>query len=146
MDFLRKYRNRYITSIELVSATDDGSFLISPADGFTEASIPVEYNGVYFTISSASLTENSKKTKSGTIYELTLGLSMPLFPGSADFKKRFSQLSEIRLKTNTGTLIRLNRNDVSLNRPIDVKMKSNLKTLDLDMTITQLSPFEINEQ
>ena len=106
----------------------------------------MQYHGVYFTISSASLTQKSSDSNAGVAYEISFSFSLPNFSGSAAFIQQFSQLSEIMLQTNTGTQIRLNRNDVSLNSPIVAKIKSNLKTIDLDYTIIQLYPLDLNEQ
>lgn len=145
MNFLRKFRNRFITQLELVSALDDGAFLISPPDGFTDESVPVEYNGVYFTISSASLVQESKVTTSGTVYTPKLNLSFPTFPGIASFMERFSKLSEIRLTLNTGAIIRLNKNDIALNKPIDGTFGNNLATVEFEASISMIKPFDIDE-
>ena len=145
MDYLRKFRNRFITKLELVSALDSGSFLISPPNGFTEQDIPAEYNGIYFTLSSASLNQESKSTSSGTVYTTQLKLSFPTFPGIGSFQWRFSKLSEIRLTLNTGAIIRLNRNDIALNKPIDGLFTNNVMTVEFEATLATVKPFDIDE-
>lgn len=145
MNYLRKFRNRFITKLELVSALDAGSFLISPPNGFTTQDIPVEYNGIYFTLSSASLNQESKSTSSGTVYTTQLKLSFPTFPGIGSFQWRFSKLSEIRLTLNTGAIIRLNRNDIALNKPIDGLFTNNVMTVDFEATLATVKPFDIDE-
>lgn len=145
MNYLRKFRNRFITKIELVSALDAGSFLISPPNGFTLADIPVEYNGIYFTISSASLAQESKSTSSGTAYTAQLKFNFPTFPGIGSFMWRFSKLSEIRITLNTGAIIRLNRNDIALNKPIDGIFRNGPITTEFEATISMIKPFDIDE-
>ncbi len=145
MNYLRQFRNRFIVKIELVSALDAGSFLISPPRGFTEADIPVEYNGVYFTLSGAGLAQESKTTSSGTVYSTQLKFSFPVFPGIGAFQWRFSKLSEIRLTLNTGAIIRLNRNDVALNKPIDGTFSSNLMSVNFEASLSTIKPLEIDE-
>lgn len=145
MNYLRKFRNRFITSIEIVSAMDEGVFLISPAEGFDERQTPAEYNGMYFTISSAFLGQESKETTSGTVYTISLKFSFPTFPGIADFMERFSRIAEIRLTTNTGSIIRLNRNDIAMNKPITGNFKTNLITTEFEASISTVKPFDIDE-
>ena len=145
MNYLRKHRNRYIVSVELVSALDDSGFLISPPDGFTDASVRTNYNGVYFTISSVDLLQKSKATNAGTAYALTLEFSFPNFQGSDLFQQTFSKLAEIRLTLNTGAVIRINKNDIALNTPIGVEFQSNLKTVGFSAQISQIFPLNLNE-
>ncbi|MEC5156637.1 hypothetical protein [Chryseobacterium sp. MP_3.2] len=145
MNYLRKYRNRYISGIELVSALDDSSFLISPPAGFTDESVRAEYNGVYFTLSSASLSEKTKSTTSGTIYTLSLDFNFPNFVGAELFKITFAKLAEIKITLNTGAVIRLNKNDIALNAPIEVEFQSNLKTVGFSAQLSQIFPFTLNE-
>ena len=145
MNYLRKIRNRYIVKIELVSALDNGSFLISPANGFTDDDIPVEYNGIYFTISSISLVEESKESTSGTSYPLQLTFSFPTFPGVGSFKKRFAKLSEIRITLNTSEVIRINKNDIALNKPISALFNNNLKTTQFEATISRIQPLDLDD-
>ena len=70
MNYLRKIRNRFPCQIELVSAMEDGTFLISPPDGFTDESVRANYNGVYFTISSAQkiMVDVTHQTARGQAY------------------------------------------------------------------------------
>ena len=145
MNYLRKYRNRYITKIELVSAFDDASFLISPPDGFTDDSVRAEYHGVYFTISAIDLSQKSKSTSAGTVYNLALEFSFPNFPGSDAFQVAFSKLAEIKITLNTGAVIRINKNDIALNIPIDVEFQNNLKTVGFSAQVSQIFPLKINE-
>lgn len=145
MNYLRKYRNRYIIKIELVSAFDDASFLISPPDGFTDDSIRAEYNGVYFTISTIDLSQKSKSTTAGTIYNLVLEFSFPNFVGADLFQMKFAKLTEIKITLNTGGVIRLNKNDIALNVPINVEFQSNLKTVGFSAQVSQIFPMKINE-
>lgn len=145
MNYLRKYRNRYIIKIELVSAFDNASFLISPPDGFNDDTVRAEYNGVYFTLSSVELSQQSKSTTAGTIYNVTLEFSFPNFAGSDSFQIAFSKLAEIKLTLNTGAVIRINKNDIALNIPIDVEFSSNLKTVGFSAQVSQIFPLKINE-
>lgn len=145
MNYLRQFRNRFITGIELVSALDAGSFLISPPHGYTTESVPVEYNGVYFTLSGTSLIQETKDTSAGTVYTTQLKFNFPIFPGIGSFQWRFSKLSEIRLTLNTGAVIRLNRNDISLNKPITGNFTSNLMSVEFEATLTSIMPFDIDE-
>lgn len=145
MNYLRKYRNRYIVKIELVSALDDASFLISPPEGFTDATVRAEYNGVYFTISSVELSQQSKDTTAGTIYNVTLEFSFPNFSGADSFQVTFAKLAEIKLTLNTGAVIRLNKNDIALNVPINVDFQSNLKTVGFSAQVSQIFPLKIDE-
>ena len=145
MNYLRKYRNRYIIKIELVSAFDNASFLISPPDGFNDDTVRAEYNGVYFTLSSVELSQQSKSTTAGTIYNVTLEFSFPNFAGSDSFQIAFSKLAEIKLTLNTAAVIRINKNDIALNIPIDVEFSSNLKTVGFSAQVSQIFPLKINE-
>ncbi len=145
MNYLRKYRNRFVTKIELVSALDDSSFLISPPDGFTDET-SAEYNGVYFTLSSASLTQKSKPTTSGTIYTPALEFSFPNFPGADEFMMRFAKISEIRITYNTKAVIRINKNDIALNAPMDVEFENDSKTINFSTQISQIYPLKFDEQ
>lgn len=146
MNFSRKYRNRYVTRIELASALYDAAFLISPPNGFPAEAVPAEYHGVYFTLSSVNLTQKSKTTNAGTVYTLSLEFSFPNFIGADEFQLHFSRLTEIRLTLNTGGVIRINTNDISLNRPIIAEFQSSLKTVGFSAEVSQLFPFKINEQ
>lgn len=146
MNYLRNYRNRYIVSIELVSALDDSSFLISPPDGFTDATVRVEYNGVYFTISTVELSQKSKSTTAGTAYTVLLEFNFPNFPGADSFQVAFAKLAEIRLTLNTGAVIRINKNDIALNTPINAEFTSNLKTVGFSAQVSQIFPLKIDEQ
>lgn len=146
MNLLRKYRNRYITGVELVSALDDTSFLISPAHGFTDGTARANYRGVYFTLSSVNLNESSKNTSAGTIYNVSLEFSFPNFVGADQFRINFAQLAEIRITLNTGAVIRLNKNDIALNTPIAAEFQSNVKTVGFSAQLSQISPFTFNEQ
>lgn len=146
MNYLRKYRNRYITKIELVSALDADSFLFSPPNGFTDATVQAEYNGVYFTLSSVGLSQKSKNLSGGVVYTIALDFSFPNFVGADLFQQRFSKLADIKLTLNTGGVIRLNKNDIALNTPIDVEFQSNLNTNGFSAEITQIFPMIINEQ
>ncbi|MGV8914357.1 MAG: hypothetical protein ACOH1X_02800 [Kaistella sp.] len=145
MNFLRKYHNRYSISIELVSALNDSTFLISPPDGFTDGTVRAEYSGVYFTLSSVDLSQKSKITKSGTVYNFSLEFNFPNFSRSDQFQQAFSKLAEIRLTLNTGAVIRINKHDISLNSPIDVEFQSNLKTVGFSAQIEQIFPLMIDE-
>lgn len=145
MNYLRKYRNRYISGIELVSALDDSSFLISPLDGFTDDTVRVEYDGVYFTLSSVDLSQKSKNTSAGIIYNISLDFNFPNFSGADLFQMAFAKLAEIKLTLNTGAVIRINKNDIALNSPIDVDFQSNLKTIGFSAQLSQIFPFKINE-
>lgn len=146
MNYLRKYRNRFVTKIELVSALDDSVFLISPPDGFTGDPVPVQYNGVYFTLSSAELTQKSKSTSAGTTYTVALDFSFPVFVGIDDFEIRFAKLSEIRVTFNSKGVIRLNTNDVSLNSPMDVEFSRDIKTCKFSTQLIRIFPLPIDEQ
>ena len=145
MNYLRKYRNRYIIKIELVSAFDNASFLISPPDGFNDDTVRAEYNGVYFTLSSVEVSQQSKPTTAGTIYNVTLEFSFPNFSGSDSFQTTFAKLAEIKLTLNTGAVIRINKNDIALNIPIEVEFASNLKTVGFSAQVSQIFPLKINE-
>ena len=145
MNYLRKYRNRYITKIELVSALDASSFLISPPDGFTDDDVRANYDGSYFTLSSADLSQKSKKFSGSKVYTLTLEFTFPNFPGSEMFQEKFSKLVEIKLTLNTGAVIRINKNDIALNIPIDVNFQSNLKTVGFSAQVSQIFPLKIDE-
>lgn len=145
MNYLRKFRNRFITKVELVSALDEGSFLINPPNGFTDESIPVEYNGVYFTITSISLQQNSKPSNAGPYYENKFEFTCPYFPEANAFLERFKYLSEIRLTLNTGGIIRINKNDIALNRPMEAEFQTSLKTVGFSLSVSQLLPFTFNE-
>lgn len=145
MNYLRKYRNRYIIKIELVSAFDDSSFLISPPNGFNDATVRANYNGVYFTLSTIDLSQKSKVTSAGTIYTLSLDFNFPNFSGADEFQTIFSKLAEIKLTLNTGAVIRINKNDISLNSPIDVEFQSNLTTVGFSAQVSQIFPLKIDE-
>lgn len=145
MNYLRKYRNRYITAIVLRSALDDTSFMISPADGFEDDQVAVAFDNVYFTLSSVELTQTSKNTASGTIYNVSLEFSFPNFVGADLFQMKFAKLTEIKITLNTGGVIRLNKNDIAMNVPINVEFQSNLKTVGFSAQLSQIFPMKINE-
>ena len=145
VNYLRKYRNRFVTKIELVSALDDSSFLISPPEGKTD-DLEFEYNGLYFTLSSADLSQKSKLTSAGTIWNVSLEFSFPNFPGADELMMRFSKLAEIKITYNTKAVIRLNKNDISLNAPIDAEFQSDAKTVDFSAELSQIFPMKLDEQ
>lgn len=145
MNYIRKYRNRFITKIELVSALDDLAELLSPPDGMVDTIQPAEYNGIYFTLSSADLSQKSKTTSAGTFYTTSLEFSLPNFPGGDEFQNRFSKLAEFRITLSSGAEIRINRNDISLNSPIDVEWESDPKTIYFSTEIAQLYPLKLDE-
>ena len=145
MNYLRKFRNRFACNIELVSALEEETFLISPPNGFTDEDVRVNYNGVYFTISSAVLQQESKQNSAGTFWNIGLSFSFPTFPGFVDFLQKFTKLAEIRVTMNTGAVIRLNKNDISLNKPIDVNFKTNQKTVEFEAQFLSVFPFNIDE-
>ncbi|AZA93028.1 Uncharacterised protein [Chryseobacterium nakagawai] len=145
MNYLRKFKNRFIIKVELVSALDDSSFLISPPNGFPEETIPVEYNNIYFTITSISLQQNSKVPNAGSYYVVKLDFTFPYFEGTENFMERFKYLSEIRLTLNTNGLIRINKNDIALNKPLEAEFQTSLKTVGFSVSVSQLLPFKINE-
>lgn len=144
MNYLRNFKNRFAVKLELVSALVDGSFLISPPKGFTQE-IPANYDGAYFTINSANLSEKSKLSKAGVVYTVSLDLGFPLFPGIEDFKERFRQLSELKITFNTGEVVRINKNDISLNRPIDVEFTTDTISVGLSLAITSIFPIKFDE-
>ena len=144
MNYLRNYKNRYATKVELVSALETESFLISPPDGFTADTVVANYNGIYFTINSASLSEKSKLSKAGVAYIVNLDFSFPEFVGLDLFKEKFKQLSEVRITYNTNEWIRLNCNDISLNRPIDVEFSTSKNTVSMSLQITSLFPIRLH--
>lgn len=144
MNYLRSFKNRYAVKLELVSALDEESFLINPPKGFTEETIITNYNGVYFTIVSAKLSEKSKLTKAGTVHSQSLDISFPEFLGVDLFKEKFKQLSQVKITLNTNEIIRLNRNDISLNRPIDVDFSTSNNTVSMSLQINSLFPITID--
>lgn len=145
MNYLRNFKNRFAVKVELVSALDDDSFLINPPNGFTEDMIPVNYDGIYFTINSANLSEKSKLTKAGVTYTVSLDIRFPKFPEVDNFKEKFRQLAEVKITFNTGEIVRLNKNDISLNRPIDVEFSSDLVTVGMSLVITGIFPLKFDE-
>lgn len=145
MNYLRKRRNRYVTKIELLSALQPDALLISPPDGFTDQPVNVEYNGVYFTISSLVLGQRGRKVRGGTAYSVTLEFSFPLFKGFGLFLMNFRQLAEIKLTLNTGEIIRINKNDVALNKPIDVEFDNTLEKIDFTAATTSIFPLDLHE-
>ncbi len=146
MNYLRKFKNRFIIKVELVSALDDGSFLINPPDGFTDETIPVEYNGIYFTITSISLRQNSKGSNAGPYYEVKFELTFPYFAESGVFLERFKYISEIKLTLNTGGMIRINKNDIALNKPMEAEFQTSLMTVGYSVSVSQLLPFKITNE
>lgn len=145
MNYLRNRRNRFVTKIELLSAYQEDVFLISPPEGFSEQPINVEYDGVYFTLSSVSLTQKPRRISAGTIYPTTLEFSFPLFKGFGNFMLKFRDLAEIKLKLNTGEIINLNTNDISLNKPIPVDFNNDLQTIEFSTTINRIFPLDLHE-
>jgi hypothetical protein len=145
VNYLRQFKNRFITRVELVSALDEGSFLINPPADFTDETIPVEYNGIYFTVTSISLQQNAKTSNAGPYYELKFEFTFPNFLESGEFLERFKYISEIRLTLNTGGLIRINKNDIALNRPMEAEFQTTLKTVGFSLSVSQLTPFKIDE-
>lgn len=145
MNYLRNFKNRFAVKLELVSALVDGSFLINPPKGFTDTTIPANYDGAYFTINSANLSEKSKLSKAGVAYTVTLDVGFPKFPGVEDFKEKFRQLSEAKITFNTGEVIRLNKNDISLNRPIDAEFSSDMVSVGMSLVITRIFPLKFDE-
>lgn len=143
MNYLRKSKNRFISKVELVSASDDGSFLINPPKGFTEESIPVEYNKLYFTITSITLSQKSKPSTAGPYWTVELDFSFPFFKEVGEFIERFKYLSEIRLTLNTGEITRLNKNDISLNKAMEASIQTNVRTVNYSVAIMQMLPFKI---
>lgn len=145
MNYLRKRRNRYVTKVELLSALQPDALLISPPDGFTDQPVNVEYNGVYFTISSLQLSQRGRKVRGGTAYSVTLEFSFPLFQGYGLFQMNFRQLAEIKLTLNTGEIMRINKNDVALNKPIDVEFENTLEKIDFTAALTSVFPLDLHE-
>ncbi|KNB61001.1 hypothetical protein [Chryseobacterium sp. Hurlbut01] len=145
MNYLRNFKNRFAVKLELVSALEEDSFLIDPPNGFTEDIIPVNYNGVYFTVNSANLSEKSKLTKAGVAYTASLDLRFPKFPEVENFKEKFRQLSEVKITFNTGEIVRLNKNDISLNRPIDAEFSSDSVTVGMSLALTSIFPLKFDE-
>lgn len=145
MNYLRNFKNRFAVRLELVSALVDDAFLINPPKGFTDETIPVQYDGAYFTINSADLSEKSKLSKAGVVYTVSLDVGFPFFPGVEDFKEKFRQLTEVKITFNTGEILRLNKNDISLNRPIDVEFSSTLKNVGMSLIISNIFPLKFNE-
>jgi hypothetical protein len=143
MNYLRKNKNRFVSKVELVSAMDDGSFLINPPAGFTENSIPVEYNQLYFTINTITLSQKSKPSNAGDVWIVELDFSFPYWVGCEEFIDRFKYLSEIKLTLNTGEVSRLNKHDISLNKPIESTIQTNVRTVNFSASITQMQPFKI---
>jgi len=144
MNYLRNSKNRFITKVELVSALYGGSFLINPPAGFTDESVPVEYNKVYFTISSISLSQKSKPSNAGPVWTVELDFSFPYWKGCEEFIERFKFLSEIKLSLNTEEEIRLNKNDISLNKPLEAVVQTNVRTVNFNTTINQIRPFTLH--
>ncbi len=144
MNYLRNFKNRFAVKLELVSALVEGSFLISPPKGFTQ-DIPTNYDGAYFTINSANLSEKSKLSKAGVVHTVSLDIGFPLFPGVEDFKEKFRQLSEVKITFNTGEIVRINKNDISLNRPIDVEFTSDAMSVGMALSITNIFPLKFDE-
>lgn len=145
MNYLRNFKNRFAVKLELVSALVDGAFLISPPKGFTENTIPANYDGAYFTINSANLSEKSKLSKAGVVYTVSLDIGFPMFPGLEDFKEKFRQLTEVKITFNTGEILRLNKNDISLNRPIDAEFSSDLVSVGMSVVKTSIFPLKFDE-
>lgn len=143
MNYLRKSKNRFISKVELVSALDEGSFLINPPSGFTDDSIPVEYNQLYFTINTITLSQKSKPSNAGSVWMVELDFSFPYWAGCEEFIDRFKYISEIKLTLNTGEISRLNKHDISLNKPIEATIQTNVRTVNFNAPITQMKPFKI---
>lgn len=145
MNYLRKRRNRFVTKVELLSALQPDALLISPPDGFTDQPVDVEYNGVYFTISSLVLSQRGRKARGGNAHSISLEFSFPLFKGYGLFLLNFRQLSEIKLTLNTGETVRINKNDVALNKPIDVEFANTLEKIDFTAATTSIFPLDLHE-
>lgn len=143
MNYLRKNKNRFVSKVELVSALDEGSFLINPPSGFTDESIVVEYNQLYFTITTITLSQKSKESNAGPFWTVELDFSFPYFKGCEDFIDRFKYISEIKIGLNTGEITRLNKNDISLNKPMEAVFQTNVRTINFTVAITQIQPFRI---
>ncbi|MEI7486433.1 MAG: hypothetical protein WCJ72_03310 [Chryseobacterium sp.] len=143
MNYLRKSKNRFISKVELVSALDEGSFLINPPSGFTDESIQVEYNQTYFTITSITFSQKSKGSNAGPFWTVELDFSFPYFKECEKFIERFKLISEIRLILNTGEITRINKNDISLNKAMEANIQTNVRTINYSVSITQMLPFKI---
>lgn len=142
MNLLYQYRNRYISEIKIISATDPDVMLISPADGQTTLNT-AWFNAMQCSIQSISLTQKSKKTTSGLIFIVNLDFSFPYFIGVELWMQRFSNLAAIQCTLNTGEIINLNTNDIALNKPMEGEFQSNLKKVGFSVEHTRFSPIVI---
>lgn len=145
MNILRQNRNRRVIKIELLSALADDVFLINPTLDHADQPGNAEYSGIYFTLGSLGFTQKPKPTTAGTVYTINLEFSLPNFPGSEKFQENFKKVASVRLSLNTGGTVMLDRNDVSLNKPMDAEIGANLKTLQFSLSLTRIFPFIINE-
>ncbi|KFF26880.1 hypothetical protein IW16_06275 [Chryseobacterium vrystaatense] len=130
----------------MVSALDEGSFLINPSDGFTDETIPVEYNDIYFTITSISLSQDSKGANAGPYYVAKFDFTFPYYLGCEEFLERFKYISEVRFTLNTGEVVRLNKNDIALNKPMEAEIQTSLMTVGYSISVSRLLPFKLKNE
>lgn len=147
MNFLRKVTDNKINKVELISVLSDQPLAIVPKEGDFSATDLADalFDKVYFTVSSAELTENGKDTEAGYQYVQEFSFK---FPTNEDRKKLlmyFRILRHIRISFCNGKQVYLGRNDYEQNRLISGQFSTDGKFTRIQWAVQSIFPFEFME-
>ena len=135
MNYLRKISDLYIKKISILSWYSDQELEISPKLGYfsedIDNSLDLTFDQVYFTGSSAYLSQSGDETTSGYMYEKEFGMSIPLSEIATEIIEKFKHIKNIKLHYCNGSIVQFSRNDLLLNKPITGTTKIEGKFLQL---------------
>ena len=135
MNYLRKISDLYIKKISLLSWYSDQELEIVPKLGYfsedIDNSLDLTFDQVYFTGSSAYLSQSGDETTSGYMYEKEFGMSIPLSEIATEIIEKFKHIKNIKLHYCNGSIVQFSRNDLFLNKPITGTTKIEGKFLQL---------------
>ena len=102
MNYLRKISDLYIKKISLLSWYSDQELEIAPKLGYfsedIDNSLDLTFDQVYFTGSSAYLSQSGDETTSGYMYEKEFGMSIPLSEIATEIIEKFNNIGNDMLK------------------------------------------------
>lgn len=122
MNYLRKISDLYIKKISILSWYSDQELEIAPKLGYfsedIDNSLEISFDNIYFTGSSAYLSQNGDETTSGYLYDKEFVMSIPFSEIATEIVEKFKHIKAIKLHYCNGSVIQFSRNDLKLNKPI----------------------------
>ena len=144
MNFLRQITDNMINRVELVSLLSDEVLNITPPEGnFSKSAIAnADFDQVYFTVSSPSLSEEGEDSDSGFLWPKEFSFKFPTNAQRGVILNRFKELKLIRLHYCNGNFTDLGRNDYHQNKSLTARISTDGNFTQMSWTINSIFPFE----